>query len=72
VKFDMPGQRTLNELLEEDDPNIVARCRVCHRPLRDVVSIDCGMGRTCYRKQLTERGKESHEHREDPGADRGV
>lgn len=55
----MPGQRTFNELLSEEDPNIVARCRICHRPLRDLVSIDCGMGRTCYRKSLTNPRKES-------------
>lgn len=58
--FDMPGQRTINELLDEPDENIVARCRVCHRPLRDVVSIDCGMGRTCYRKSLLKPTEETN------------
>jgi hypothetical protein len=52
IDRDMPGQRTFNELLSEPDENIVARCTVCRRPLRDAVSIDCGMGRTCYAKSL--------------------
>ena len=51
--FAVPEQRTLDELYTVPDENILVRCRVCRRVLRDKRRRAAGIGRVCERKEVT-------------------